>query len=387
MSIPDFSGTVAVAINLAVPKSFLMSNGTSSSWNCLSSSSFTDFLLSSVTDNDTLYSSSATVCVLCNSTGNYYFKDTIASRLPLTNNFIRMAYGNNKYVALDNSNNIYTSTDGIKYTLQSTSNFNTFLAVPNYTSPSNFIWDGSKFVICGQSLGGGKPFLYSTDGVTWTQSTYSSNARFHTLQYNGSLYLAGNEAGNFSKSTNGTTWSALSGIPAGVGSWTGTVSGVCYNGNTWLLIQGSNVHDTNYAYYSTDDGVTWNTTCAGDYYYGGDCTYNAQLNLYVISLYSGTYTSSDLTTWSSVTTIYTGSNNVETRLFSYNSYVIKCSGFNYIVNGGYTEYTTNGSTWVNVSDMLCSLCTSVPLTQWVNAPSTMSKYQIVAFQTLLTIKF
>ena len=111
------------------------------------------------------------------------------------------------------------------------------------------------------------------------------------------------------------------------------MSQMCYNSNTWLVVCGNSGF-----YKSADGGSTWTLLFSATDIAGYACTYKSNLNLYVISGAStGTKISSDLVTFTPVTTNY---NELKTRLFSVNNYIIKCSE-------SHVEYSTNGSTWTN----------------------------------------
>lgn len=182
------------------------------------------------------------------------------------------------------------------------------------------------------------------------------------IAYASGLYLCQGTYGNLLKSSNGTSWSNVSAVNNTSGN-AACISQMCYNSNTstWLVVCGSSGF-----YKSTDGGSTWvsvNVGATATDPQGYGCTYNTTLNLYCISgVSTGTRTSSDLTTWNTVTTIFT---EARTRLFSVGSYIIKCSVSN-------VEYTSNGSTWVslgvtnNTADK-GSVVSIVPSVKWRNA--------------------
>ena len=257
--------------------------------------------------------------------------NNIATKTLAINNstFTRIVYGT-KYVALDNNTLVYTSTDCIYFTLQSASNLNAIIST-TYSAPF-IIWDGSKYIACGYCISSGPALAYSTDAITWTAATGCSNFNLNYIAYSNGLYLAQGRAGYLLKSSNGTSWSTVTTVN-NTSSMSAVVVQMCYNPNTstWLVTCGNSGF-----YKSTDGGSTWTLLFAASASTGYGCTYNSNLNLYVISGNSTwTQTSTDLVTCNTVTTTYS---EQRTRLFSAGSYIFKCSEM-------HIEYTTNGSTW------------------------------------------
>ena len=114
----------------------------------------------------------------------------------------RIIYGNGKYIALDGTNQVYSSIVGMYFNLQS-SNLNTIINT-NY-SATYIIHDGTKFIACGYCISAGPAICHSSTGLTWTGCSGCSNLNLNYIAYNRSLYLAHCIFGYLLKSTNGTS--------------------------------------------------------------------------------------------------------------------------------------------------------------------------------------
>ena len=145
---------------------------------------------------------------------------------------------------------------------------------------------------------------YSTDGITWTQTTLPSTGYWRSVTFgNGTFVAIAHNSNVAAYSTDGITWTATS-LPSST-NW----RSVTYGNDTFVAI----AYNVNKAAYSTD-GITWNATTlpASDYWrsvtYGNGkfvaVIYSSSNNIAAYSIDGITWTQSTLPTsvrWSSVT--------------------------------------------------------------------------------------
>lgn len=155
-----------------------------------------------------------------------------------------LAYGDGKFVAESNSA-ISTSTDGV-----------TWSSVTYSSNLSGYDWkdmaygDG-KFVI----LGADGFISTSTDGTTWTQATQAiENSEiqeyWRSIAYNGIKFVALSGGGYISISTDGVAWSTpVQNSTLGDRAWRSIV----YNGTKFVAL------DSTGRYSTSADGTTWTT--------------------------------------------------------------------------------------------------------------------------------
>jgi hypothetical protein len=161
-----------------------------------------------------------------------YFLGTI----PRANTVNAVAYGNGKFVAVTENNEISYSTDGVNWTASGASGFiPTILYGIDHTSIKSIVYGNGKFVIGGFT--GGQPsgnpewicgaqMSYSTDGISWTSidpTAFGFNLglaienvykRVDRLYFENGLFFAG-QAGNpkMAYSPDGVNWTALPNMP------------------------------------------------------------------------------------------------------------------------------------------------------------------------------
>ena len=96
--------------------------------------------------------------------------------------FTKMRYINNKFYSFDGNskkNMIYYSTDAINLTS---------ITLSSIAYMSDICYDSSKYIIsCGGNSYDTSYFLYSTDGITWSQQTLSISKPWNTCASNGSV--------------------------------------------------------------------------------------------------------------------------------------------------------------------------------------------------------
>jgi len=109
-------------------------------------------------------------------------------------------------------------------------------------------WFNDKFI----AYSADQPPLYSTDGITWTNVTWSgASFKFTNLHWNGSIWMATLNNG-IGTSSNGITWTR---VYSGVSNFVS----VTWMGIRWVAATASASH-----YSSTDNGVTWTQDTTGN---------------------------------------------------------------------------------------------------------------------------
>jgi hypothetical protein len=168
-----------------------------------------------------------------------------------------VAYNGSIWVAVGfankNANNTYnsilSSTDGINWTARPT----------NAPSLKSIAWNGSIFVVVGNSTTAGIIFT-SSDGISWTEITPPVTTNLTSVVWTGKKFIAaGVGSSSFCSSVDGRTWSVITLDTTSttlVGS--SIISKLASNGNARLIAgrnnQGSSI---NTILYSDNEGVTW----------------------------------------------------------------------------------------------------------------------------------
>ena len=235
-------------------------------------------------------------------TTNFQTYSKISFGAPGGTQFYGIAWFKDKFIAVGNSNNIYTSDqNGTSWTF-----------VPHAIYGSMTInWKGiavssNRVVIVGTNSGGNLVIQSSADGVTWTDVTpwdVYNNIGYQSLTsvadiiiYDGTKFIVIANSGLLLNSVDGVTWTASLGVTArGAGEWlifyTGnkyvaTKAGVLNtstDGTNWTQISNLFINSTyqnlykvvcidtfvygmSYTsdFFSTDGGATWSTVQSAD---------------------------------------------------------------------------------------------------------------------------
>lgn len=117
-------------------------------------------------------------------------------------------------------------------------------AWPELGELTDVVFANHRFVAVGPS---GK-LLWSTDGASWTKSSYSGQENFRAVIHNGLQFVAVAADGTLARSANGSTWSVL-----GRPEFEGFPTDLAYGRGIYVLVD-----DFGYIYASRD-GVTWTT--------------------------------------------------------------------------------------------------------------------------------
>lgn len=192
---------------------------------------------------------------------------------------------------------IFTSTDGVAYertdglggttTVQMMEYLNgIFILSRNslmgiYTSTNGISWSGVRANTAGLSYkgaayGAGLYLAYSTqaayktspDGISWTSRTFPVSA-INSVAYTGDRFLASHNTHGLYESTDGITWTQITGVPPGALVHASNGSMAAGSGSAVSHFGAS----SNQVYYSNDNGATWATTGLTDVqstaYYNG----------------------------------------------------------------------------------------------------------------------
>lgn len=168
--------------------------------------------------------------------------------------FISVVWFINKFVAVGQSGIIYTSPNGVTWT-QRTSN-----------TTSNLLEVSSSGNLCVAVGGQTNNIVYSTDGITWTLGSTSS-ADLAGVQFVNGTFYAHIQSGTIPqlyKSTNGSSWSTAStGVTVSAyGTTTSYTDSIAWNGSlyiitgSWSAFVNPYFYNGRFSLYSTN-GTTW----------------------------------------------------------------------------------------------------------------------------------
>lgn len=163
-----------------------------------------------------------------------------------TNNWISIAYGNGRFVAVASAgsgNRAMYSDDGINWTSSTVSSSN-WLSVT---------YGGDKFVAVATNS-----IMYSTDGISWSDAAAVSG-NWYSVTYGNGKFVAVAEYSSATGqqvmySSNGISWTTASGIPTN--QW----CSVTYGNGKFVAVANT---QSNRVLYSTD-GINWTATASAD---------------------------------------------------------------------------------------------------------------------------
>ncbi len=152
-----------------------------------------------------------------------------------------ICYGNDKFVAVAQDSNVFIySTDGITWT-------EGFL--PSDRNWYSICYGNGKFVVMTFN---DRYFTYSTDGITWTLGSFSSSRYWTSVCYGNGKFVAV-ASDNFAYSTDGINWTEGT-----ISSTSRRWESVCYGNDKFVA-----VNDSGYFAYSTD-GINWTESRISD---------------------------------------------------------------------------------------------------------------------------
>lgn len=255
-----------------------------------------------------------------------------------------VAYGNGKFVAVGYSRIVLTSTDGVSWTSQTAPD-------SNYNQANSVTWDGSQFVLVGDSanLASHAPVIAtSPDGVTWTRRnwTQDSETQLADVAASGSTLTAvGANGAVITSADAGASWSSET-LPAA--AFITQLHGVAGNGSVRIIVgkgSGGGVILANSGSGWTQVGSAWANFAPRDVIWtgsmfvavGGD-SYNYGANAVVL-------TSSDGSSWTRVALPVAGAPAGYTlRDVTWTGSVLVAVGDNG-GTGRVVTTSTDGSTW------------------------------------------
>jgi uncharacterized delta-60 repeat protein len=203
-----------------------------------------------------------------------------------TEEFIRVRYLNNQYIATGTFGALATSPDGVAWTLRN-------------SGTQSHLWSidygAGRYVITGQAGNNGRNIVTSTDGITWTSSITGPYQATHLLgvEYANGITVAVGNGGAIVTSADLTTWTQRT------SGTSGNLSDVTYALGKFVAISSSNG-----AVLTSTDGITWSTQATTGLPASGlqGIAYDPASGSFVIVGDGGLIrTSTDLATWTTRT--------------------------------------------------------------------------------------
>jgi hypothetical protein len=289
----------------------------------------------------------------------------VKTTLPGIYEWSSLNYGQGVFFATSKGDYAASSEDGINWTLRDLSHATLSVTdTAKDTNPAAYtarslsavgsgtwtsaLYDGTKFVAVGYTGSAGLA-AYSTDGETWLAGSIplsGSNYQYTAVGYNGTnqyVALIGGGGGNndTATSTDGITWTSLSGVLTTNSYW----KGIAYGNGRYVAIKG----DAASVNYSTN-GTSWtNATIAGGSSENSAIAYGtAGVNSYFVVV-SGYSTGSQVASYSTDGATWTSGSTLPSSDFW--SDVAYGNGRFVTVAGGTgststkAAYSTNGTSW------------------------------------------
>ena len=244
--------------------------------------------------------------------------------MPLSAQWYSVTYGDNKFVAVASSTTKAAySTDGITWT-EST--------LPSSASWRSIAYGDGKFVTLGYNS---TKVAYSEDGINWTASSLPSSANWTSITYgNDKFVTVGFNSTKAAYSEDGITWTEVT-MPLSA-YW----QSVTYGDGKFVAITGGPSYSRNIAAYSTD-GITWTQTTLPASDRWTSVTYGDNKFVAVASSSAKVAYSTDGITWT------------ESKISSSAYWRAVTYGDNKFVavvnNSAKVAYSTDGITWTEVT--------------------------------------
>ena len=163
---------------------------------------------------------------------------------------VSVVYGDHGFVALDNSQKLYLSTNGINWTD----------VTPSGLANGELLtvdWDGSEYIAYN-----GAPILESQDGKTWSAypATFPSDAPFSIRKVSGTYYALwiGSSTELFATSTDQVHWTPYAVTFSGFPNNNESPSELIYAAKQFLVVGSRGFIAT------SQDGTTWTDNSTGD---------------------------------------------------------------------------------------------------------------------------
>jgi len=288
-----------------------------------------------------------------------------ASTLPGIYEWSSINYGGGVFYVTSYGDYAATSEDGVTWTLRDGSHASLAISTTaKDTNPGSYtartlpasaywqdvIWTGSKFVAVGHDNVATPYAASSTDGETWTSvtlATPSSSWEYTAIAYNGSnQYIAViANTRHLATSTDGVTWTGTTNAIPTQGQW----SDMIYAGSKYVAISGGQ----NRTAYSTD-GVTWlnGTISASSTEYTSIAYGQPGATAYYVVV-TGITATSQLSAYSTDGITWTAGNTLPSA--DYWSSVVYGNGKFVTVAGGpngtstKAAYSSNGTSWTSAT--------------------------------------
>lgn len=196
-----------------------------------------------------------------------------------------VAYGNSVYVAVGASGYIEKSTDGTNWTVVKNSSF------LNVTYNRVAFGNGLFAAVTAD----GK-IVTSPDGTTWTQQTSGTTNFLNDIIYANSMFIAVGNSNTALTSANGTSWTAINTGAAALDN----LMNVVYGSGKFVIGVRDDATSGSKVFYSTTGATnSWTGVTIANYASLNKVSF-LNTTFYVFTSNTNIYTSTNLTTWSSV---------------------------------------------------------------------------------------